>query len=63
LTGKVVELHPALVVLEKRKDTKSNSAPNERDRERLRVRKGEALVVLSVMKMEDSVVTPFDGEG
>jgi biotin carboxyl carrier protein len=59
LTGKVVEMHHALVVLQKApRDTNSNSAP--KDRERLRVRKGEALVVLSVMKMENLAVAPFD---
>ncbi|KAJ2915853.1 hypothetical protein MD484_g4574, partial [Candolleomyces efflorescens] len=55
LTGKVVELHPALALLQKAPSTLKDN------RERLRVRKGEALVVLSVMKMENSVVSPFDG--
>ncbi|RXW22219.1 hypothetical protein EST38_g3634 [Candolleomyces aberdarensis] len=56
LTGKVVEVHSALLFLQK-----AGSSNSTKDRERLRVRKGEALVVLSVMKMENSVVAPFDG--
>ncbi|KAF9486231.1 carboxylase:pyruvate/acetyl-coa/propionyl-CoA [Pholiota conissans] len=46
MTGKIVELHPAL------------SAASSEARA---VRKGEALVVLSVMKMENVVMAPFDG--
>ena len=49
LTGKVVELHAALLV-------------GEGDKGRQRwVRKGETLVVLSVMKMENVVVAPWSG--
>ncbi|KAJ2932220.1 hypothetical protein H1R20_g4871, partial [Candolleomyces eurysporus] len=56
LTGKVVEVHSALL-----SPQKGGSSNSTKDRERSRVRKGEALVVLSVMKMENSVVAPFDG--
>ncbi|KIJ63180.1 hypothetical protein HYDPIDRAFT_92999 [Hydnomerulius pinastri MD-312] len=45
LTGKVVELHPALT---------QSAAPAV-------VRKGETIVVLSAMKMENAVFAPHDG--
>ena len=44
MTGKIVELHPALLAVE----------------DRFTVRKGEALLALSVMKMENAVLAPFD---
>lgn len=50
LTGKVVELHPALVSV-----GKSDNAGKRA------VKKGEALIVLSVMKMENTVFAPRDG--
>lgn len=50
LTGKVVELHPALQA------TKNNGPKGDRF-----VRKGETLLVLSVMKMENIVRAPYDG--
>jgi acetyl/propionyl-CoA carboxylase alpha subunit len=46
LTGKLVEVHPALEI----------SGSLEK-----RVKKGEALAVMSVMKMENTVVAPYDG--
>ena len=48
LTAKVVELHSALTA------ASADGAPQP-------VRKGETLVVLSVMKMENVVLAPFDG--
>jgi len=47
ITGKIVELHPALSV--------------HADSERRRVRKGEPLLIMSVMKMETVLSVPFDG--
>ncbi|KJA26880.1 hypothetical protein HYPSUDRAFT_36046 [Hypholoma sublateritium FD-334 SS-4] len=44
MTGKIVELHPALLTAG----------------DRITVRKGEALLALSVMKMENAVLAPFD---
>ncbi len=44
MTGKIVELHPALLT----------------SGDRVTVRKGEALLALSVMKMENAVLAPFD---
>ena len=44
MTGKIVELHPALLATG----------------DRFTVRKGEALLALSVMKMENAVLAPFD---
>ncbi|KAF6744845.1 carboxylase:pyruvate/acetyl-coa/propionyl-CoA [Ephemerocybe angulata] len=52
LTGKVVELHPALVAA---------STGSKEDNNRRRVRRGEPLVILTVMKMENTVVAPRDG--
>ncbi|KAG6901430.1 hypothetical protein C0995_012105 [Termitomyces sp. Mi166 len=50
LTGKVVELHRALQA------AKDNKAKGDRF-----VRKGEMLLILSVMKMENVVQVPYDG--
>ncbi|KIM36649.1 hypothetical protein M413DRAFT_448991 [Hebeloma cylindrosporum] len=47
MTGKVVELHPALAV---------DAGPQQRQ-----VRKGEPLLIVSVMKMENVISAPFDG--
>lgn len=44
LTGKIVEFHPALLTAG----------------DRVTVRKGEVLLALSVMKMENAVLAPFD---
>ncbi|KAJ3558989.1 hypothetical protein NP233_g11373 [Leucocoprinus birnbaumii] len=56
LTGKVVEMHRALST------RPANSGEGEGDGGRSRrVKKGETLVVLSVMKMENTIVAPFDG--
>ncbi|CAA7268513.1 unnamed protein product [Cyclocybe aegerita] len=48
MTGKVVEVHPAILA-------------SGDDKETRRVRKGEPLLVLSVMKMENVIVAPSDG--
>ncbi|KAG6900229.1 hypothetical protein C0993_001048 [Termitomyces sp. T159_Od127] len=50
LTGKIVELHRALQA------TKGNGPRGDRF-----VRKGEPLLILSLMKMENSVQAPYDG--
>ena len=47
ITGKIVELHPALSV---------DSDPEQRQ-----VRKGEPLLIVNVMKMENVISAPFDG--
>jgi len=47
MTGKVVELHPAL------------SAEGNTDGRK--VKKGESLLILSVMKMETVIASPRDG--
>lgn len=47
MTGKIVELHLALAV---------GSGPEQRQ-----VRKGEPLLIVSVMKMENVISAPFDG--
>ncbi|EAU82890.2 carboxylase:pyruvate/acetyl-CoA/propionyl-CoA [Coprinopsis cinerea okayama7 len=57
LTGKIVELHPALVDASKTADDTGGDG----DVGKRRVRKGETVLVLSVMKMENSIVAPFDG--
>ncbi|TFK28522.1 carboxylase:pyruvate/acetyl-coa/propionyl-CoA [Coprinopsis marcescibilis] len=49
LTGKIVELHPALIAVLK------GEAGG-------RVKRGETVMVLSVMKMENSIVSGVDGE-
>ncbi|GLB39033.1 putative biotin carboxylase C-terminal domain [Lyophyllum shimeji] len=50
LTGKIVKLHPALLAA-------SHDAADEHARS---VKKGEVIVILSVMKMESVIVTPRD---
>jgi pyruvate carboxylase len=50
LTGKIVELHPALI-----------AAGKGADAEPSRVKRGETVMVLSVMKMENTVLAPVDG--
>ncbi|KAH6909412.1 carboxylase:pyruvate/acetyl-coa/propionyl-CoA, partial [Coprinopsis sp. MPI-PUGE-AT-0042] len=50
LTGKIVELHPALIAASKGADAGN-----------LHIKKGETVMVLSVMKMENTVVAPVDG--
>lgn len=47
LTGKIVELHSALAV---------DSGPEQRQ-----VRKGDPLLIMSMMKMESVISAPFDG--
>jgi pyruvate carboxylase len=47
ITGKIVELHSALAV---------DSGPEQRQ-----VRKGEPLLIVSMMKMESVISAPFDG--
>jgi len=56
MTGKVVELHPAFDAL-----NDDNALDGKSQIPAARVRKGEALLVLSVMKMESLVVVPSDG--
>lgn len=51
LTGKIVDMHPAFKLA-------SQQGVDEGKR---RVKKGETLVVMSVMKMENIVVAPHDG--
>ncbi|KAF8970403.1 hypothetical protein BDZ97DRAFT_1914705 [Flammula alnicola] len=48
MTGKIVEVHPALTAVDATSDSRL-------------VRKGEVLLVLSVMKMENVILAPFDG--
>lgn len=52
LSGKVVDVHPAFKLL-------LTSAMVDEDKRM--VRKGDMLTVISVMKMENSVVAPYDG--
>lgn len=47
ITGKIVELHPALAV---------GSGPEQKQ-----VKKGDTLLIVSVMKMENVISAPFDG--
>lgn len=53
LTGKIVDVHPSLKLA-----VSTSQQANEGER---KVRKGETLVVMSVMKMESVVVAPHDG--
>jgi len=58
MTGKIVELHPALKEAQIQKQSNSSSLNHD---SRVRVRKGEALLIFSVMKMENVIAAPFDG--
>lgn len=55
LTGKIVDIHPVL------KPPTSSSTPQRESGGKRRVKKGETLVVMSVMKMENVIVAPYDG--
>ncbi|KDR68330.1 hypothetical protein GALMADRAFT_256949 [Galerina marginata CBS 339.88] len=64
MTGKIVEVHPALAAVLS-SSSASDPSPSRAERNlnarRIKVRKGDALVVLSVMKMENVIAAPFDG--
>jgi acetyl/propionyl-CoA carboxylase alpha subunit len=53
LSGKIVDIHPAFKLL--------SVSATIIDEDKKMVKKGETLTVMSVMKMENSVVAPFDG--
>lgn len=57
MTGKIVELHSALIQARSSTPDSSTGA----NLERIKVRQGQALLVLSVMKMENAIVAPWDG--
>ncbi|KAF8906806.1 carboxylase:pyruvate/acetyl-coa/propionyl-CoA [Gymnopilus junonius] len=64
MTGKIVEVHPALAdILSSRLKPaqKSDSRTLQAALKSSRVRKGDPLLILSVMKMENVVAAPFDG--
>ncbi|EKM76463.1 hypothetical protein AGABI1DRAFT_78556 [Agaricus bisporus var. burnettii JB137-S8] len=52
LSGKIVDIHPAIKFL---------LASATTDEDKRMVKKGEMLAVMSVMKMENSVIAPYDG--
>lgn len=52
LSGKIVDIHPAIKLL---------LASATTDEDKRMVKKGEMLAVMSVMKMENSVIAPYDG--
>ena len=58
MTGKIVEVHPALAALQ----SSSSASVHPADSNDVhRVRQGDQLVVLSVMKMENVISAPYDG--